>query len=92
MTIKVSYGSTFCRRLLLYPLQERLGVVYGDGEGDARRDLHGVDPDGLAVQVDEGAAGVAEGDGGVGLDVVGDVAVAQAQFEAVAEYKMNLLI
>ena len=32
-------------------LQELLGVVDGDGERDARSQLHRVDPDGLAVEV-----------------------------------------
>ena len=48
-----------------------------------RRDLHGVYPYGLPVQVDQRPAGVAEGDGGVGLDVVGHVAVPEAELEAI---------
>ena len=46
-----------------------------DGEADAggaagRRDDHAVDADELAVHVDQGAAGIARIDGGVGLDEI----------------------
>ena len=42
-------------------------------------DFHRVDPDCLAVQVDEGPARVAEGDGGVRLDVLGHVPLPEPQ-------------
>lgn len=45
-------------------------VVDGNGEADAGGDFHAVHADGLAVEVDERPAGVAERDGRVGLDVV----------------------
>src|SRR5262249_58449745 len=49
--------------------------VHGDGEADAdiaaaAREDRGIDPDQLAVQVDERAAGIARIDGSVGLDEV----------------------
>ena len=64
-------------------LKEFLSVIDGDGERDAGGDLHGVDADGLAVEVDEGSAGVSEGDGRVRLEVLRDVAVPQPQLRPV---------
>ena len=63
-----------------------LCVVDWNGEGDAGGDLHGVDADGLAVKVDERPARVAEGDGRVRLQVLGNVAVPQAQLGAGAAH------
>ena len=64
---------------LCRPPEELLGVVYRDGEADAGADLHAVDSNRLAVQVDQRPPGVAEGDGGVSLDVLGDVLAPEPQ-------------
>ena len=59
--------------------EELLGVVNRNGEGDARRDLHTVDTDGLSVQIDERTTRVPEGYSRVSLDILRDVFTPEPQ-------------
>ena len=64
-------------------LQEFFGVIDRYCEGDARRDFHGVDPDGFAVQVDQGSTRISECDRSIRLQVFGNVATSQPKLGSV---------